>query len=165
MFKSVFSKYLLAFIAIILISFLMLSGIITSMVRTYAMENKENQLQKTTASIVDHFEDKDIEQLETYIDTMLPAYVITPLINREEELDIIIVDENGRVLLSTIGAEIDEEDDTRRPITGGDLGKIDITMFSKSDSDSDRDFLIHRGTLNGFLPESSIVCAERIYTN
>ena len=35
MFKSSFSKYLTAFVIIILISFLMLSGIITSMIRTH----------------------------------------------------------------------------------------------------------------------------------
>ena len=44
MFKSTFSKYMAAFILIILVSFLMLSGIITSMIKTYAMEDKENNL-------------------------------------------------------------------------------------------------------------------------
>ena len=99
MFKSMFSKYLLAFIAIILISFLMLSGIITSMIRSYATEEKENQLYNTTVSIVRHFENKRIEELDTYIDTTAPADVLKPLLNRDLDLDIMISDSNGKVLL------------------------------------------------------------------
>ena len=165
MFKSTFSKYLVAFIAIIIISFLMLSGIITSMIRSYATEEKENQLTKTTKSIVAHLEEKQIEQLSVYIDTNLPSYVITPLINRDEELNILIIDNNGVILLSTIGAPVGDVNDIRRPVTGDNLGKISLDLFLRTETDSGEEFMMHRGTLNGLLSEASIVCAKEVFTN
>lgn len=165
MFKSMFSKYLVAFIAIILISFLMLSAIITSMIRSYATEEKEHQLYKTTISIVSHFENKDVAHLKNYIDTNLPQYLITPLINRDSELDIMISDENGRVLLSTIRDGSIDEDTIRYPFTGTNLGKLDITDFRTVKDKFENEYLLHRGTLNSLLSESSIVCAKEIVTN
>ena len=44
MFKSTFAKYLFTFIIIILVSFLVLSGIITSMIGSYFSEEKEARL-------------------------------------------------------------------------------------------------------------------------
>lgn len=164
MFKSMFSKYLLAFIAIILISFLMLSGIITSMIRSYATEEKENQLYNTTVSIVRHFENKRIEELDTYIDTTAPADVLKPLLNRDLDLDIMISDSNGKVLLSTIGVVIGENE-IRHPVTGGNMGIIDLEAFTKVEKENGAKYLLHRGTLNTFLSESSVVCAKEIVTH
>ena len=56
MFKSSFSKYLTAFIIIIFISFLMLSGIITSMIRTHVSADKETKLQNSCHIIASNFE-------------------------------------------------------------------------------------------------------------
>lgn len=165
MFKSMFSKYLIAFIAIILISFLMLSAIITSMIRSYATEEKEHQLYKTTVSIVSHFENKDVDKLPDYIATNRLQDLITPLINRDSELDIMISDTNGNVLLSTLRTEADGENEIRHPFTGSNLGKIDIDDFRTVKDEAENEYLLHRGTLNSLLSESSIVCAKEIKTN
>ena len=53
MFKSSLAKYLTAFIAIILISFLMLSGIITSVIRASLDEDKIKKLELSTSLIAD----------------------------------------------------------------------------------------------------------------
>ncbi len=164
MFKSMFSKYLLAFIAIILISFLMLSGIITSIIRSYVTDEKENQLYKTTVSLVGHFEYREIENLDTYIDTNVPSDVLKPLLNRDLDLDIIIADKSGKVLLSTVGVPIND-DELRSPVTSGNLGKIDMNSFTLVSKENDIKYLLHRGTLNTFLSESSVVCAKEIVTN
>ena len=47
MFKSSFAKYLTTFVIIILVSFLMLSGIITSMIRAHVTSDKEEKLQNS----------------------------------------------------------------------------------------------------------------------
>ena len=88
MFKSMFSKYLVAFISIILISFLMLSGIVTSMIRSYVTDEKENRLYKTTMSIVDHLQGRDGISIESDINNT--AVVVTVLINHDEALDVLI---------------------------------------------------------------------------
>ena len=58
MFKSSFSKYLIAFVAIILISFLMLSGIVTSMIRNYSTEEKRQELESSSSFIANLIADQ-----------------------------------------------------------------------------------------------------------
>ena len=123
MFKSAFSKYLTAFIVIILLSFLMLSGIITSMIRTYVSEEKELALAKTSSVITDGIVKRDVIDLEKHVSSGIVSITVKPLINNDPNLDIVITDENGKVLLSTIGTSNDKE---RVPITDEDLGKIDV---------------------------------------
>ena len=124
MFKSMFSKYLIAFISIILISFLMISAIVTSMIRSYVTDEKENQLYKTTLSIVDHLSGRSVESISSDIkDTTV---VVTMLINLDKALDVMITDENGKVLLSSLPSKNVEDGETRTPVTKGDLGKINI---------------------------------------
>ena len=55
MFKTSFSKYLTAFIIIILASFLMLSAIITSMLRTHISSDKEDKMEMTCSIIAEYF--------------------------------------------------------------------------------------------------------------
>ena len=52
MLKTSFSKYLTAFIIVIFVSFVILSGIITSMVRNYAFSDTESRLSKESSIIV-----------------------------------------------------------------------------------------------------------------
>ena len=59
MFKSSFSKYLLAFVLIILISFMMLSGIITSMLRTHLSSDKEEKMMIIATSLTNYFKEKE----------------------------------------------------------------------------------------------------------
>ena len=164
MFKSAFSKYLLAFVLIILISFLMLSGIITSMIRTYSTEEKERELVSTSMVISSHIEKSGIEQLETYVSTELASYIIAPLINRDAMLDIMIINSEGKVILSTVGAPIDDSDGTRMTYISGDLGKVDIKSFKQMEEEGYEECLFSRSDLNDLLSENSLVCASVITT-
>ena len=67
MFKTTFSKYLTAFVLIIFISFLMLSSIITSMVRSYVTEDKEKKLQTACTVLSNHFADKNFDDIESHL--------------------------------------------------------------------------------------------------
>ena len=162
MFKSMFSKYLVAFISIILISFLMLSGIITSMIRSYVTDVKENQLYKTTMSIVEHFERETSDTLQNSINNKYTVFAVSTLINRDSELDVMITDNMGKVLLSSLSPKSIDENGIRHPITEGDLGEIDIDDFSSVETEESGEYLLHRGTLSSFLTDSSIVCTNEI---
>lgn len=158
MLKSTFLKYMIAFVTIILVSFLALSAIITSMIRNYATEEKESQLVATSSAIAYHVEhigdaNKDI--------SYVAADIIAPLIIRDEAINILIVTTNGEIVLSTLGVYPDENG-VRNPIISNNLGKIKISDFRESEISDGKDALLHRGTLGGLLSERSIVCAEEI---
>lgn len=152
MFKSAFSKYLTAFIIIILLSFLMLSGIITSMIRTYISEEKEQALVKTSTVISDSIEKFDVEDLEKHVSSGIVLMTVTPLVKNDESLDIIITDTDGKVLLSTLDAEIDLIDVEKKD------------YFLKVESGTDY-YYSHRGNLGGLLDNAAIVCAREIMTD
>jgi len=152
MFKSAFSKYMTAFIIIILLSFLMLSGIITSMIRTYVSEEKESELLRTSLVVTETIEKQDIEDLDTFVSSGILMLTINPLIRNDENLEIIVVDVNGKILLSTLEAD-------------KALGVVDIknSFVLKRDGDGGYYFL-HRGNLGGLLSEPATVCATKIVT-
>ena len=162
MFKSAFSKYLTAFILIILLSFLMLSGIITSMIRTYASEEKELALAKTSTLISNSIQKRDVTDLEKHISSGVVSITVKPLINNDANLDIIITDENGKVLLSTLGTSGNKE---RVPKTDDNLGVIAVhnDYFLEEEHDNEY-YYSHRGNLGGFLDESAIVSVKEIVT-
>lgn len=163
MFKSTFSKYMLAFIAIILISFLILSGIITSMIRTYSTEEKEKQLFSTSTAIAFQIERTEVEQLESYVSSGVASQIIAPLIIRDSAIDILVVSIDSRILMTTLGVEPDENG-IRTPITSNNAGTINMSLFEKTEVVDDKKTLLHRGTLGGLIKERSIVCAEDIVT-
>lgn len=163
MFKSTFSKYLAAFILIILVSFLMLSGIITSMIKTYAIEDKEDNLISTSEAIAMHITDAEVEAIENY--ALLPM-IITPIINLNPELHILVADEEGKIILTTLNGS-NNDGETRRPAINKEngFGILDISSFSKKNADSEDEYYIHYGNLSGALEESHIVCAKKIITD
>lgn len=161
MFKSTFSKYLTAFIIIILISFLMLSGIITSMIKTYSTEDKENNLISASEAISSHIMrtvDNESVKLEEYASVF--SLIITPIINIDTELDILITDENGKVFLSSL-VSLGEDDGERRPVTQGNLGTVSKSMFTLKELGNEKS-LIHYGNLGGLVSERYIACAKEI---
>lgn len=174
MFKSTFAKYLLTFILIILISFVILSGIITSMIRSYSAEEKETKALSTSSAISIYLEQyflarpgedaPPLEDLAAIGALDVVSNIITPLINRDTALDVIVILTDGTILLSTVNSE-PSDDDMRHPEISDDLGAIDFSCFEKTELDDGRSAYVHRGKLNGFLSENSIACADDIFTN
>ena len=64
MFKSTFVKYLLTFTLIILISFLILSGIVTTMIKAYFTDERERELVSTSTIIASFMENNGVEQFD-----------------------------------------------------------------------------------------------------
>lgn len=158
MFKSSFSKYLTAFIIIILVSFFMLSGIITSMIRSQVMSDKKNKLEMSTSIVAEHFESQYIEDLRSYIaagEGTTPVALI-PLINFDYNFNMLVTDEEGVVLLST--AKKTEEG---HPSVLGDLGTVDLTEFKKESFDSG-EFLTMTGVIEGIAEEKSLIYGKPV---
>ena len=160
MFKSTFSKYLAAFVLIILISFIMLSGIITSIIKNRVNEDKENKLLSTSESIASGMD--KIESIENGM--IFQRLAITTLINVNKEIQVIITDTQGKVYLTTLTVTVNESG-LREPDISGDMGNIDISLFDKKKTDSESEYFVHHGNLGGVLAESHVACAKEIISN
>ena len=159
MFKTSFSKYLVAFTAIILVSFIMLSGIITSIIGNHLTNEKEEELQRAASVISGQIEHSGFANLEVFVNTPLANGIVMPVLNLSSDFDIMISDPSGGILLTTVGAAENEG-----AITRGELGSIPTDAFSK-EKIGDTDTLVYRGDFDGFLSESSIVMAKEIYVD
>ena len=164
MLKSTFAKYLFTFVLIILVSFLILSGIVTTMIKAYFTDERERELVSTAGIVASFIESNGVEQIEAQGALDVVSNVVTPLINKESGFDILLVTADGRVILSSVNSIPDEVDGFRRPVTLGDLGRIDVELFERSEVD-DGEAYFHEGTLNEYLTENSIVCRDDINTN
>ncbi len=158
MFKSSFSKYLTAFIIIILVSFLMLSGIITSMIRSQVMSDKKNKLMMSTSIVAEHFESQYIEDLRSYIaagEGTTPVALI-PLINFDYSFNMLVTDADGVVLLSTA-----KKTEDGHPSVLGDLGTVDSANFERESIDSG-EFLTFTGVLDGIVSDKSLIYGKPV---
>ena len=102
MFKSSFAKYLTAFVIIILVSFLMLSGIITSMIRTHVASDKEVKLQNSCQIITSYFKNDVDKDIAAHIQSeALYIQTLARLVKEDYDFNVIVTDKQGNVLLST----------------------------------------------------------------
>ncbi len=162
MFKSTFSKFLLTFIIIILVSFLLVSILITSIIKTYVNDEKQERLISTSKTIVQDM-GKELEDVEN--EMIYRKFVIKTLINIDKDLQLIITDETGKVLLSTFTGRVDREG-LREPDIGGTLGRVHVgskKLFKEHEFDEET-YLIHRGRLDGYIDENHLACAKAIIT-
>ena len=106
MFKSVFAKYISAFMCIILACFVLIIGIITAIVRNYSVSAKEDimetaakssstylssKLEATSATNLQHL----VANYEKDIETML-----TVVSSNTDDMTVIIVENDGKIIFS-----------------------------------------------------------------
>ncbi len=160
MFRSSFAKYLTAFVIIISVSFLLMSSIITSIVRTHATEDKYDKLETSCSAIASLFEERNVRDLETYIvnssEVSSAIMTLIPVLNIDYTCSILVTNVEGTVLLSTVGA-------TSKPSIYGELGSLDLSLF-KTVTEEDEEFLNYRGELSGIVGPSSLTYGKRIVT-
>ncbi|MBR7117712.1 MAG: HAMP domain-containing protein [Clostridia bacterium] len=162
MFKSSFSKYLTALVVIILVGFLMLSGIIISIIRTHTNEDKEQKLELASALVSDHFENAGVENLEAYLSTDIGASAVTlfPLLNLDYDFNILITSTDGKVLLSTF-----DRTEDNLPEIGGDLGVLKIDKsFETETKDDGTSYLVRMGPLPGITDQNSLIYGTPVMT-
>ena len=161
MFKSTFYKYITAFVAIILISFLMLSGIITSIINSYVNNDKREKLELSASIISNYLEINQVEQLDRYIGAGVASSLVSlvPVVNRDYDFNILITDADGKILLSTFRKTAEG-----LPVTLIDMGSVDISDFEVAVNDEGTSFLIYSGVLEGITEKNSSVVAKSIVT-
>ena len=164
MLKTSFSKYLTAFVVIILVSFLILSGIITSMIRGYVNDNMEEKLELYGHVIVDHLVENKVEDIEIASRMGNLPSIIDPMVNLDDKFDVIVTGADGRIYLSTTVPDAIGEDGRKSSVTGGDLGTVNLGSFDTVVGDDGHGHLEHRGNLSGLLSDNSIVYAESVVT-
>ena len=159
MFKSSFSKYLTAFVIIILISFLMLSGIITSMIRTHVTADKEEKLQNSCMIIASNF--VGIEDISANISSNASsAQALALLVKADYDFNVLVTDAQGIVLLSTYRMT-----EQGLPSHFGDLGGVDVSAFSDVQDSHGNQFISFRGELDGIIGDRCLAYGKRIVTN
>ncbi len=159
MFKSSFSKYLTAFVVIILVSFLMLSGIITSMIRSHITVDKEEKMQKTCTIISKMFTDAGYSDIKEYI--FLSDKTIETLMSLSKNIydfNLLITNDKGDVLISTIDDANNKSSDTM-----GTPQNIPIHLFTKTTNSSGDEFGVYRG--DEMFDEESHVYGKEIKSN
>jgi signal transduction histidine kinase len=165
MFKSSFAKYLTAFVIIILVSFLMLSGIITSMIRTHVTSDKEEKLQNSCQIIASSFESDGVKDVDAYIQTHARSIqTLAQLVKSDYDFHVLVTDASGNVLLSTY-----KTTEQNMPSCNKEdgLGTVTTSVFAEEVSESGISFLTYRGELKGVTDskERCIAFGKSIFTD
>ena len=161
MFKTSFSKYLTAFVIIIFISFLILAGIITGMVRNYAFSDTEYRLNKECSIVVDLILADGVGTVEDEIAEI--ATTIEPMASLNSDYDVMITDPKGKILLSTIHSE---DKDLKKPLinmTDG-LGEIPILDFQRQSGENGSVSYVYNGKVNESLSDKYMLYAKPVYS-
>lgn len=106
MFKSVFTKYITAFMLIIVFSFAMMISIITSIVNTYSVQAKEDMVLRAAQTAADYIEtqlsSEDVRDFSTlatiYGDRVVP--MLDVVASGAEDILILVTDNAGRIRMT-----------------------------------------------------------------
>lgn len=147
--KSVFSKYLCAFLLIIAVSFLVLTGVMSSMVSEYSANAKRNAVENGAATVASFLQENYRENASglfsqyVYVErSMLLSSMHLFAVNTEDMM-IFVTDETGKILLSS-----DEKLDA--------VGKILPEELSRS--------IAENGSLTDFSDFGGIVAAKYLFS-
>lgn len=105
MFKSVFAKYVCAFMLIILFCFSVIIAIVTSIVTNYSVKNKAELVQNFAESAGEHFSEKLSANNQSFadyveIDAQSVLSVISVIASANDDITIFVTDSEGVVLIS-----------------------------------------------------------------
>lgn len=105
MFKSVFAKYITAFILIIFISFSMMLSVIVSLVNNYSL-NLRSEIAKSAAHSADaylslHFEESELSDFRKFVTENYAevSEIITSVASNCDGVSLLLADRNGRLIL------------------------------------------------------------------
>lgn len=166
MFKSSFTKYLMAFVLIIFTAFVILSSIITSMIRSYVTKEIDDKLALTTALVIDSIEVIPVENVAApaYLDEV--KQIVQPITNFDTRYDILLTDTKGRILLTTAEEGCVDEFGNKTALTDWTVGfgNVAINEFKVEVRDDGETLLVNKGDLGGYLEETSLIYGRKIYT-
>ncbi len=164
MLKSTFAKYLIAFVIIIFTAFLILSGIITALIRNYVNDEVEEKLELTSSLVVEYIVDSGVEKIDAFGFTDELAAATNVIINFDTRYDVLVSDTSGKVFLTSVGVDCINEHGKKEVKTDSINGftYIDLSSFSYEENDSGTGYYINQGDLGGYLAESSVIYASEV---
>ena len=111
MLKSVFSKYLVAFLLIITISFIVLAGVIGSMLSSYSADAKRDAVEDGAEAVSDFLGESYRESYSgsfsqyVYLHRDMLRGSLELLSVNEEQMMVLVTDESGAILVTDVGNE------------------------------------------------------------
>ncbi len=153
MFKSVFTKYITAFMLIILISFAILAGIITSMVRSYSLESKQETVVNSAINVSEYLEyeyhssSRDDFNQFIYFNREEAKQNISMLALYTDKLQVIVADSGGNILLYDSNSSFENG-----AVISGDI----LTRTSNGEN------VQTTGTLDGLLETECAICTAPV---
>lgn len=160
MIKSMFIKYLILFAVIIVVSFSMLSGIFTAMIRSYSKSEQDRLLRECSYAIAKQIETETFSDMSQYVASRIPSRIVFPIVSMDRDIDILISDRKGAILLTTV---TDRQDGHPLIFTEhGDLGRINLSEFREYKDEQGTVFCHSEGTLSGLLEEKSRIYGEPV---
>ena len=161
MLKTSFSKYLTAFIIISLLSFIILTAIITSMVSNYAFSDTEQRLEKESSIVVQVIQSDGVHSIEEEIYELADA--IEPMVKLNSDFDVMVIDSNGKIILSTAHSA---SDDTKTPVINLEegMGRINISYFEERIGTDGEKSYVYNGKI-GNSSEQYMAFAKPVETN
>lgn len=159
MFKSIFAKYITAFVMIIFVSFAVLFGIITSMIRIYTANDRDERLANTVAAFIDQIDDMGLDGRLVFADTERLAMIIGPIVNIDSDTDMIITDGDGNIILRSIESRNNNGKICKLTAIGKEGAAIDMTLFTEVTENDGREYLVYYGNVDGIVPSRSVMYA------
>ena len=143
MFKSTFAKYLTAFVLVLLVSFVILSSIVTNTLRTYVFEEREDEIVKATTTISDFISAQNVNNLSNNIWVVTP--IIKPFLEVENKINLIIVDKTGAILLRTVPSAANPSGKEIK--IGGFTERVNLTEFVPRKNSENISYKYFSGTM------------------
>ncbi len=91
--------------------------------------------------------------------------VITPIVNFDTQFDVMVTDDTGKILLSTVDSYNDSGSKIPQVDLRDGLGMIDKNQFRSSETAVGKVQYVHNGTLDGLLSEHSVAYLDEIVTD
>ena len=165
MFKSTFAKYLTAFVIILLISFVILSSIITTTIRAYVTESKQESLVNAIATLSNLF--TAYGEIEGVLATEYGKNILGPILVEYKNIKLLLTDPEGNILLTTVKTH--QVGDAILPTLSTDqdepLGKIDFGIFDFVTDGVGRSYLLYKGKAEVIGNENYQICAKEIISS
>jgi hypothetical protein len=114
LFKSVFARYMLAFVVIILLSFSILAMIVSGQFMSYSKELKNDELSRianqSSAILKTSYSNSEYSDLREFVSSeYMMLYKMFEFVDSGEEINVILADTNGKILWCT---QLDSQKET-----------------------------------------------------
>ncbi|MBQ8275621.1 MAG: HAMP domain-containing histidine kinase [Clostridia bacterium] len=162
MFKSVFTKYITAFMLIIIVSFAMMITIIASVVNTYSGQLKDDMISRASQSAVEYLE----SQLNAYELVDLPSLSmiygerIHPMLDvvagSAEDIFLLVTDNSGKIIMTGgTGSGAYTGRSIPKPVMDEINNGVEVRQQDTLDGLFDAPYLVHASPI--FLDDFTVV--------